>query len=133
MDANSSCLDTVSLSLARYNHCLRSIQKCKIPEADLCPRKHPLDLTTTALVKIKEYVSSKRFAHFRISSPAIFAKLRGDLFPSPATWYRVVRQLLTKAANYRDLLDKLFLCPINIQYYVSNLGFWRVIYRQASL
>ncbi|NRA64491.1 MAG: DDE-type integrase/transposase/recombinase [Pseudobacteriovorax sp.] len=92
LDLNA-CLDAIGLSLARYHHWLRSLRKCKIPEADLCPRAHPLGLTAKELAKIKEYISSKRFAHFSISSLAIFAKRKGDLFASPATWSRVVRKL----------------------------------------
>ena len=52
-----TCLDAIALSLARYNHWLRSLRKCKIPEVDFCPRTHPLVLTHKEVAKIKDYVS----------------------------------------------------------------------------
>jgi putative transposase len=87
-----SCLETLDLSLSRYKRWKREKRGCGLPETITCPRGSLNQLTFQEIQLMREFVTSKEFAHFPIRSLHYYAKREGLLFCTYSTWRKYIDQ-----------------------------------------
>jgi hypothetical protein len=63
-----TCLETNSLSSARYFHWNKRQVSCELKDQPRCPRVSQTKLTTGEITKIKDLYTSKDFAHCSVLS-----------------------------------------------------------------
>jgi transposase InsO family protein len=86
------CLEIVGLSSARYYSWQRRQLSCKLEDVNSCPRSSPQRITFSEIQKMKSYLTDMAYAHFSILSLSWLAKRSGDVFASPSSWSRIVRE-----------------------------------------
>lgn len=87
-----SCLETLDLSLSRYKRWKREKLGCGLHEIKLCPKGSLNQLTFKEIQLMREFVTSKEFAHFPIRSLHYYAKREGLLFCTYSTWRKYIDQ-----------------------------------------
>ena len=87
------CLEAIGLSAARFRAWCRRKALCLLQAQSSCPRSSPQKLLSADIAKIKEFVTSARYAHFSIQALATYAKRARDVFASPSTWHRIISTL----------------------------------------
>lgn len=88
-----TCLESIGLSAARYHHWLKRQVSCLLQDQSSCPRASPTRLAATEINSIKRLFTSKDLAHFSMTSLSWLGKKTGEVFASPSTWSRVIREL----------------------------------------
>jgi putative transposase len=83
-------LRVVGLSHARYHDWIRE-HRCSLDDRPSCPRSSPQQLTPTEVNTIREMVTSDQYRHVSTGVLARLAQRLGNVFASPTTWYRLVR------------------------------------------
>lgn len=86
------CLEVIGLSVSRYNSWIRRSVECDLDDKSPCPRLNPTRLTYVEKAKIRGYVTAKEYAHYSIKSLSFKAKRNGDVFSSPSTWGRIIKE-----------------------------------------
>ncbi|MGZ3744856.1 MAG: DDE-type integrase/transposase/recombinase [Pseudobdellovibrionaceae bacterium] len=86
----SHCLVAIGLSKSAYQRWASEISFCKTTKR-LCERRKASQLTSEEVAVMKNFVTSKKFAHISISSLHLLAQRTGELFCSIDTWYKYVR------------------------------------------
>jgi len=86
------CLEEIGLSLSRYKRWRRERRICGFTGQTPCPKWVANQLTQDEVKKMREFVTSKEFAHFPIRSLHYYAKREGSLFCSYSTWRKYIDQ-----------------------------------------
>jgi transposase InsO family protein len=87
------CLEILDLSLSRYKRWRRERRGCGLPEVKICPKGARLNqLTFEEIQVMREFVTSKEYAHFPIRSLHFFAKRNGSLYCTYSTWRKYIDQ-----------------------------------------
>ena len=87
-----ACLETLDLSLSRYKRWKREKRGCGLPETKLCPKGGLNQLTFQEIQLMREFVTSKEYAHFPIRSLHYYTKKEGLLFCTYSTWRKYIDQ-----------------------------------------
>jgi hypothetical protein len=90
--SRNSCLETLDLSLSRYKRWKREKKGCGLPEIKICPKGSLNQLTFQEIQLMREFVTSKEFAHFPIRSLQYYTKREGLLFCTYSTWRKYIDQ-----------------------------------------
>ena len=69
----------------------RAKQGCGIADRVTCARFAPNQLTAEEVLAIGQMVTAERYRHVPTGRLAVLAQRLGNVFASPATWYRLVR------------------------------------------
>ena len=96
-----SCLKVIGLSLQRYRHWLKRQVRCHLEDQPSCPRITPTRLSVLEVLSIKRLYESRELAHLSTLSLSWLAKKTGEVFASPSTWSRVIRDLGLKKSRVR--------------------------------
>ena len=65
---------------------------CVLDDQSSCPRRSPSRLTPSEVRAIKDLVTSPDYRHVPTGTLAVLAQRLGQVWASPSTWYRLVRQ-----------------------------------------
>src|SRR6516165_775920 len=65
---------------------------CVLDDQSSCPRRSPSRLTPFEVRAIKDLVTSPDYRHVPTGTLAVLAQRLGQVWASPSTWYRLVRQ-----------------------------------------
>ena len=95
------CLETIGLSIQRFQHWRKKQIQCLLQDQSSCPRSVPFRLTQDELMSIKHFYTSKEYAHFSVLSLSLLAKRMGRVFAAPSTWRKVVQDLGLKKPSKR--------------------------------
>ena len=87
-----AALHAIGLSAARFAAWTRRERGCELEDSDSCPKSRPTKLTPAERKVIRTYAANKKLAHVSTTSLAWLAKRRGELFASPSTWCKMVRE-----------------------------------------
>jgi putative transposase len=87
-----ACLEILDLSLSRYKRWKREKRGCGLPETKLCPKGGLNQLTYHEIQLMREFVTSKDYAHFPIRSLHYYTKREGILFCTYSTWRKYIDQ-----------------------------------------
>jgi len=87
----SSVLRILRISASRYNAWVRAERGCEIEGQATCPRSATNQLTPDEVHVIREMATAKRYRHIPTGRLAVLAQRMGEVFASPSTWYRLVR------------------------------------------
>ena len=96
-----SCLKVIGLSLQRYRHWLKRQVRCHLEDQPSCPRITPTRLSALEVLSIKRLKGSRELTHLSTLSLSWLAKKTGEVFASPSTWSRVIRDLGLKKNRVR--------------------------------
>ena len=83
-------LRVIGLSHARYHDWIRA-DRCGLDDRPSCPRSSPQQLTLNEVNTIKEMVTSDEYRHVSTGVLARLAQRLDNVFASPTTWYRLIR------------------------------------------
>lgn len=86
----SHCLQAIGLSKSAYQRWASEIAFCKKTQS-LCERRKANQLTSDEIAKMKNFVTSKKFAHISVASLHLLAQRSNELFCSVDTWYKYIR------------------------------------------
>lgn len=84
-------LRILRVSASRYNSWLRAKRGCGIVDRTVCPKSSPNQLTPDEVRAIGQMVTAERYRHVPTGRLAVLAQRLGNVFASPATWYRLAR------------------------------------------
>src|SRR6516165_406854 len=65
---------------------------CVLDDQSSCPRRSPSRLTPFEVRAVKDLVTSPDYRHVPTGTLAVLAQRLGQVWASPSTWYRLVRQ-----------------------------------------
>ncbi|MGE0174042.1 MAG: hypothetical protein AB7T49_14690 [Oligoflexales bacterium] len=102
----SKVLDAIGLSRQRYQIWLNRQRGCSLEDHPSCPKLTPSKVPNNEIKKIKDYVTSKEYAHFSIPSLVWFARRAGEVYASAAIWYRVIKEFKLRRTNMRVYPNK---------------------------
>ena len=85
-------LRVIRISAARYHAWKRAEGVCELDDRTSCPRSVPGQLTPTEVAAIREMATSKDYRHMPTRTLALFAQRRGEVFASPTTWAKLIRE-----------------------------------------
>ncbi len=97
----ADCLEAIGLSAARFHSWTKRQVRCLLTDHSSCPKLSPTKLTSSETGIIKNYVTSKDFAHFSIPSLAWLARREAKVFASLSCWYRVIHEFGLRRAMQR--------------------------------
>src|SRR5215472_7327808 len=80
------------VSPSRFHAWGRRQRACALDDRSSCPRMSPSRLTPAEVGAIKDLVTSPEYRHVPTGTLAVLAQRRGEVWASPSTWYRLVRQ-----------------------------------------
>ena len=87
-----SVLRFLRVSPSRFNVWRRQQRACALDDQSSCPRTSPSRLTRLEVRTIEEMVTSPDYRHVPTGTLAVLAQRLGNVWASPSTWYRLVRQ-----------------------------------------
>ena len=85
----STCLTAISLTKGTYYRWSSEVTSFEKSKTNLS-HKSPSSLTDIEVIRMKRFVTSKKFAHLSLSSLCLLAQRRGELFSSPETWRKYI-------------------------------------------
>ncbi len=83
-------LKLIGMSSTRY-HAWLGKQECGLDDLSCCPKSSPQQLTLEESLAIRNMVTADEYRHVPTGTLARLAQRLGEVFASPATWYRLVR------------------------------------------
>jgi putative transposase len=95
------CLEIIGLSSMRYYSWVKRQIACSLEDSKSCPKLTPSRISHIELRKIKSYVTNSDLFHISIVSLSWLAKRKGEVFASPATWSKIVREYGLKRKRLR--------------------------------
>lgn len=95
-------LKILGISSSRYGAWIRAEQGCELEEHAACPRSMPNQLTPDEVRVIQAMVTSDRYRHVPTGRLAVLAQRVGNVFASPSTWYRLVRDRGWRRPRHRQ-------------------------------
>ena len=78
------------MSSTRY-HAWLGKKGCGLDDLSCCPKSSPQQLTRQESLVIRDMVTAEEYRHVPAGTLARLAPRLGKIFPSPTTWYRLVR------------------------------------------
>jgi transposase InsO family protein len=84
-------LRILGLSPSRLHAWRTAAGECELADRSSCPGSSPQRLTAEEVSKIRQMVTAPEFRHVPTGRLAILAQRLGDVFASPSTWLRLVR------------------------------------------
>ena len=85
-------LRVLRLSAARYHDWNRRQQDCSLDDRSSCPHTSPTQLTANEVSDMRDLVVSQDYRHMSLRSLALRAQRIAQVFASPSTWWRLVRE-----------------------------------------
>ena len=95
-------LKILGISFSRYGAWSRAEQGCELDDHAACPRSMPNQLTPDEVRVIQAMVTSDRYRHVPTGRLAVLAQRMGNVFASPSTWYRLVRDREWRRPRHRQ-------------------------------
>ncbi len=92
----------LGISSSRYGAWARAEQGCELEDHAACPRSTPNQLTPDEVRDIQAMVTSDRYRHVPTGRLAVLAQRVGNVFASPSTWYRLVRDRGWRRPRHRQ-------------------------------
>ena len=89
----AAALEVIGLSAARYYSWIKRRAACELEDQKSCPRSTPMKLSSFEISRIKYFVTSLDYVHFSIASLSWYCKRIGEVYASPSSWGRVIREL----------------------------------------
>ena len=87
-----SVLRVMVISAARYHAWKRAEDTCGLHDRTSCPRSVPGQLTADEVGTIREMATSMDYRHMPTRTLALFAQRKGEVFASPTTWAKLIRE-----------------------------------------
>jgi hypothetical protein len=79
------------LSPSRFHAWKRLQHACTLDDQSSCPHTAPHRLTAAEIRTIKDMVTAVEYRHVPTGTLAVLAQRLGNVWASPSTWYRLVR------------------------------------------
>ncbi len=98
----SAVLKILRISSSRYGAWIRAEQGCELEGHAACPRSMPNQLTPDEVHVIQAMVTSDGYRHVPTGRLAVLAQRMGNVFASPSTWYRLVRDREWRRPRHRQ-------------------------------
>ncbi len=95
-------LKILGISSSRYGAWIRAEQGCELQDHAACPRSTPMQLTPEEVRVIQAMVTSDGYRHVPTGRLAVLAQRMGNVFASPSTWYRLVRDRGWRRPRHRQ-------------------------------
>jgi hypothetical protein len=82
----------LQVSPRRFHAWRRRQRACVLDDQSSCPRTSPYRLTPPEVRTIEDMVTAPAYRHVPTGTLAVLAQRLGQVWASPSTWYRLVRQ-----------------------------------------